>query len=76
MRLSHLMQEIWHGLTHDVPKPYRPEQHYMRGPGPAWRAKHGLASDTQTNGGVFPRCTGTLSVSGKASPDSLPQART
>jgi hypothetical protein len=20
--------------------PYRPEQHYMRGPGPAWRAKH------------------------------------
>jgi len=21
---------------------YRPEQHYMRGPGPAYRAKHGL----------------------------------
>ena len=21
--------------------PYRPELHYMRGPGPAWRAKHG-----------------------------------
>lgn len=20
--------------------PYRPEQHYMRGPGPAWRAKN------------------------------------
>ena len=20
---------------------YRPEQHYMRGPGPKWRAKHG-----------------------------------
>ena len=20
--------------------PYRPEQHYMRGPGPKWRAKH------------------------------------
>lgn len=20
---------------------YRPELHYMRGPGPAWRAKHG-----------------------------------
>ena len=20
--------------------PYRPERHYMRGPGPAWRAKH------------------------------------
>jgi len=21
---------------------YRPELHYMRGPGPAWRAKHGM----------------------------------
>jgi hypothetical protein len=21
---------------------YRPERHYMRGPGPAWRAKHGM----------------------------------
>jgi hypothetical protein len=24
--------------------PYRPELHYMRGPGPAWRAKHGAPS--------------------------------
>jgi hypothetical protein len=24
--------------------PYRPERHYMRGPGPAWRAKHGRGS--------------------------------
>jgi hypothetical protein len=24
--------------------PYRPEQHYMRGPGPAWRAKHVASS--------------------------------
>jgi len=23
-------------------RPYRPELHYMRGPGPAWRAKHGM----------------------------------
>lgn len=22
-------------------RPYRPELHYMRGPGPAWRAKYG-----------------------------------
>ena len=22
-------------------KMYRPERHYMRGPGPKWRAKHG-----------------------------------
>ena len=24
--------------------PYRPELHYMRGPGPKWREKHGLAA--------------------------------
>ena len=24
--------------------PYRPELHYMRGPGPAWRAKHETVS--------------------------------
>ena len=23
--------------------PYRPELHYMRGPGPKWRAKRGLS---------------------------------
>jgi hypothetical protein len=23
--------------------PYRPELHYMRGPGPKWREKHGLS---------------------------------
>jgi len=25
--------------------PYRPELHYMRGPGPAWRAKHRIRSN-------------------------------
>lgn len=33
---------FWHELTRDAVRPYRPELHYMRGPGPAWRAKHGL----------------------------------
>jgi hypothetical protein len=32
---------FWRELTRDTVRPYRPEQHYMRGPGPAWRAKHG-----------------------------------
>jgi hypothetical protein len=32
---------FWRELTRDVIRPYRPELHYMRGPGPAWRAKHG-----------------------------------
>jgi hypothetical protein len=28
--------------------PYRPELHYMRGPGPAWRAKHVASSHLQS----------------------------
>jgi hypothetical protein len=31
-------------LIRDLSDPYRPEQHYMRGPGPKWRARHRLAS--------------------------------
>ena len=27
--------------------PYRPELHYMRGPGPKWREKHGLSERAQ-----------------------------
>jgi len=27
-------------LFRSMVSPYRPELHYMRGPGPAWRAKH------------------------------------
>jgi hypothetical protein len=26
---------------------YRPERHYMRGPGPKWRAKHGLSEQAR-----------------------------
>ena len=29
-------------IVHEIFHPYRPELHYMRGPGPKWRAKHGL----------------------------------
>ena len=28
-------------LAHNLFDPYRPELHYMRGPGPKWREKHG-----------------------------------
>jgi hypothetical protein len=31
---------LWHSLSKDLFDPYRPEMHYMRGPGPRWRAKH------------------------------------
>ena len=29
----------WRRLTTSLFDPYRPELHYMRGPGPKWRAK-------------------------------------
>jgi hypothetical protein len=32
--------DLWHRVTTDLFGTYRPEQHYMRGPGPKWRAKH------------------------------------
>jgi hypothetical protein len=30
----------WHRLIRIAGNPYRPELHYMRGPGPKWHAKH------------------------------------
>ena len=42
---SALLSEIkgfWRGFFATAFNPYRPELHYMRGPGPAWRAKHGM----------------------------------
>lgn len=31
---------LWREFLARAFNPYRPELHYMRGPGPAWRAKH------------------------------------
>jgi hypothetical protein len=39
---SHPLAEVrafWRQLFDRAFNPYRPELHYMRGPGPAWRAK-------------------------------------
>jgi hypothetical protein len=38
------IRAFWHQFIVAAFHPYRPEQHYMRGPGPAWRAKHVPAS--------------------------------
>jgi hypothetical protein len=32
--------DLWQTVTTDLFGTYRPERHYMRGPGPKWRAKH------------------------------------
>jgi len=54
---------VFHNLILDVRDSYRPELHYMRGPGPKWRARHqawfgqGLDSEAVAPGGqgeLFP----------------------
>ena len=32
----------WRKLIGELFEHYRPELHYMRGPGPKWREKHGV----------------------------------
>ena len=34
------LRAFWRRFIAIAFSPYRPELHYMRGPGPAWRAKH------------------------------------
>ena len=41
-RLLSVVAMLWRTLRRDITDPYRPELHYMRGPGPKWRAKHGI----------------------------------
>jgi hypothetical protein len=43
---------VVYNLVMDVRDSYRPELHYMRGPGPKWRAKHRpwLRSDSEAAG--------------------------
>ena len=36
---------FWRQFVARAFNPYRPELHYMRGPGPAWRAKHLVRSN-------------------------------
>ena len=43
--------ELLHSLARALFDPYRPELHYMRGPGPKWHAKH--ARPRQAEAGVM-----------------------
>jgi hypothetical protein len=38
------IRSFWRQFFERAFNPYRPELHYMRGPGPAWRAKHVASS--------------------------------
>jgi hypothetical protein len=49
---------MWRTLTRRLKDPYRPELHYMRGPGPKWREKHG--QQTQDDASVSPVTTSPM----------------
>ena len=38
--VSVALASLWRSLKKDMFDSYRPERHYMRGPGPKWHAKH------------------------------------
>ena len=42
-RLAETVME-WNRRLDVARNPYRPELHYMRGPGPKWRAKHSVGA--------------------------------
>jgi hypothetical protein len=44
--------DLWRTVTSDLFNEYRPEQHYMRGPGPKWRAKHARSVSEPDLGGM------------------------
>ena len=39
------LADLGRTLIRDLFDPYRPELHYMRGPGPKWREKHARVAD-------------------------------
>ena len=41
--------DAWRELRKGFIDSYRPELHYMRGPGPKWREKHGAAQATPSS---------------------------
>ena len=40
-RRGRTLDDLRRSLLRAIFDPYRPELHYMRGPGPKWREKHG-----------------------------------
>jgi hypothetical protein len=47
--------ELWRTLRKDLFDPYRPERHYMRGPGPKWRQKHACGDLVDDRTGIATR---------------------
>lgn len=45
--LPRMLADLWRTLRRDACGSYRPDLHYMRGPGPKWREKHGVTARTE-----------------------------
>jgi hypothetical protein len=41
-----VVTNICRAMLIEQPRPYQPELHYMRGPGPKWREKHACKDDS------------------------------
>jgi hypothetical protein len=48
---KHLLNSWWSPLARWL-RPYRPEKHYMRGPGPKCREKNVIAFELQANNSI------------------------
>ena len=44
-----MLMRLWHGHINRLIHPYRPEIHYMRGPGPRCRAKYRAEPSIDSN---------------------------
>ena len=47
------LKAFWRAFVAKAFDPYRPELHYMRGPGPAWHAKYGAEASFRLKSGDF-----------------------
>jgi hypothetical protein len=44
VNLFRMLAQRWHRHGARLSDRYRPDRHYMRGPGPKWREKHGMSA--------------------------------
>lgn len=51
------LAQMFQRLARDFSDPYRPERHYMRGPGPKWHEKHASAA-----AGAEPTVSGLVQI--------------
>jgi hypothetical protein len=47
-RLGKAVGHLWQRVSDRLFDHYRPELHYMRGPGPKWHAKHAFATTSES----------------------------